>query len=323
MSALGRGIMDRAIFYLGSSFAMSGLSGVLGNTVDTMLEIKTGIKRDDPSGKGINFGAAFDAFAGAFMAFALVGITVGFVLYYVIPMLPFMYFFFAVGRWVKGIFEAMVCIPLWALAHLRIDGDGIPGQAAANGYFILLELFLRPIMTIFGLVAGIAVFSAQAIVLDSIFDLILDNVAGHQQVTTNTNGQNVVNLPTANDIDQFFYTVVYAVLVYIMALASFKLIDLIPNAIMRFMGSNVGAFSDKSAFEAESTIQLTGGAGYMLTDDLAKAGQGAAKAAGQTVTLPIDVATRFAAQAEAAGRASGAGSGVPGPTEPGRPGGTN
>ena len=123
-------------------------------------------------------------------------------------------------------------------------------------------------------------------------------------------------------IDQFFYTVVYAVLVYIMALSSFKLIDLIPNSIMRFMGSNVGAFSDKSAFEAESTIQLTGGAGYMLTDDLAKAGQSAAKAAGQTVTLPADVGIRFAAQAEAQARAATEGnSGVTPPATPREPGG--
>lgn len=285
MSALGRGIMERAIFYLGSSIAMSGLSGVLGNTIDSIFQHNMGVK--------VELGAAFDNFAAAFMMFAMVGITVGFVLYYVIPMLPFMYFFFAVGRWVKGIFEAMVCIPLWALAHLRIDGDGIPGQAALNGYVILLELFLRPIMTIFGLVAGVAVFSAQAIVLDSIFDLIVGNIAGHQAIETNAQNSAEVKLPTANDIDQFFYTAVYAVLVYIMALSSFKLIDLIPNNIMRFLGPNPGAFSDKSAFEAESTIQLTGIAGYQLTDDLAKAGQNAAKAAGETVTLPIDIASRM------------------------------
>jgi conjugal transfer/type IV secretion protein DotA/TraY len=315
MSALGRGIMDRAIFYLGSSMAMSGLSGMLGNTVDSFFESKA-VEQGKQS--GVNFGAAFDSFAAAFTAFAMVGITVGFVLYYVIPMLPFMYFFFAVGRWVKGIFEAMVCIPLWALAHLRIDGDGIPGQAAANGYFILLELFLRPIMTVFGLLAAVSVFSAQAIVLDSIFDLIVNNVAGHNyQATT---GQDNSPLPKLSDIDQFFYTIVYAVLVYIMALASFKLIDLIPNGIMRFMGSSVGAFSDKSAFEAESTIQMTGIAGYQLTDDLARAGQQGAKAVGETVTLPVDMAIKMGAFKGVQDSPGGGGVASPGtPASPAKP----
>ena len=80
---------------------------------------------------------------------------------------------------------------------------------------------------------------------------------------------------------------------------------------MRFMGSSAAAFSDKSSFEAESTIQMTGIAGYQLTDDLAKAGQNAAKAVGETVTLPVDVATRFAAQQA---QAAGGQGGVPGPT---------
>ena len=63
-------------------------------------------------------------------------------LFYIIPFMPFIYFFFAVGTWVKAIFEAMVGVPLWALAHIRIDGQGLPGDAAMNGYYLLLEIFV-------------------------------------------------------------------------------------------------------------------------------------------------------------------------------------
>ena len=63
----------------------------------------------------------------------MVTLTAGFVMFYVIPYLPFIYFFFAFGGWVKGIFEAMVGAPLWALAHIRIDGNGLSGQAALSG----------------------------------------------------------------------------------------------------------------------------------------------------------------------------------------------
>jgi conjugal transfer/type IV secretion protein DotA/TraY len=316
MSALGKGILDRALMYLGGSMAMSGIGGFLSVTIDAY-----GAPNDGSKGN-IQFGEAFDQFSNAMMAFAMVGITVGFVLYYVIPLLPFMYFFFAVGRWVKGIFEALVCIPLWALAHLRIDGNGIPGKAAANGYFILLELFLRPILTLFGLMAAISIFSAQAIVMEMVFDTVVGNLGGHQTIDQ---GQKDIPIPTANDIDQFFYSIVYAVLIYIMALASFKLIDLIPNSIMRFMGSNVGAFSDKTAFEAEQTIQLTGIGGYQMVDDVAKAGQNAAKAAGEApgvVTLPAIHEMKAAQDRAAAAARQGGGADSPAtPTAPTNPSG--
>ena len=56
---------------------------------------------------------------------------------------------FAVGGWVKGLFEAMVGVPLWALAHIRIDGQGLAGDAALNGYFLIFEIFIHLLMFFF------------------------------------------------------------------------------------------------------------------------------------------------------------------------------
>ena len=42
---------------------------------------------------------------------------------YVLPLIPFIYFTFAVLGWVLELFEAIAAMPLWALAHLRIEGD--------------------------------------------------------------------------------------------------------------------------------------------------------------------------------------------------------
>ena len=97
------------------------------------------------------FGQTKGVIANFLFTIATVGLTAGFILFYIVPFMPFIYFFFAVGGWIKGIFEAMVGVPLWALAHLRIDGNGLPGQAAVAGYFLIFEVFLRPILIIFGL----------------------------------------------------------------------------------------------------------------------------------------------------------------------------
>lgn len=64
------------------------------------------------------------AAAGFIFVIAGIALTVGVFLAYFLPIIPFMYFSFAVISWVLEIFEAIVAMPLWALAHLRIDGEG-------------------------------------------------------------------------------------------------------------------------------------------------------------------------------------------------------
>jgi conjugal transfer/type IV secretion protein DotA/TraY len=123
------------------------------------------------SAMGYSIGGTLNAFSGMFVSMTTIGLTMGFILYYVLPFLPFMYFFFAVGSWVKTIFEAMVGAPLWALAHLRIDGNGLPGEMAMGGYFMIFEIFMRPVLTLFGLLGGLTIFSATVRVFHEYFRL--------------------------------------------------------------------------------------------------------------------------------------------------------
>jgi conjugal transfer/type IV secretion protein DotA/TraY len=198
-------------------------------------------------------GATIDPFGGAvgaigvsmMMTIVTIALTMGFILYYVLPFLPFVYFFFAVGGWFKAIFEAMVGAPLWALAHLRIDGNGLSGQAAINGYFLIFEIFLRPILIIFGLLASISIFAAQVYILNNTWDLVTANLSGFDVASEETGvGTSLVNY-FRGPIDEFFFTVIYSIIVYIMGLNSFKLIDRIPNGILKWMGHGVKLFNDE------------------------------------------------------------------------------
>jgi conjugal transfer/type IV secretion protein DotA/TraY len=180
----------------------------------------------------------------------MAAISIGIMLYYVVPFMPFLYFFFAVGTWVKGLFEAMVGVPLWALAHIHIDGDGLPGSFAISGYYMLMEIFLRPILIIFGLLASIVIFSAQVRVMNDIWPLVTSNLTGYNSGTYGAppapgSGQ-VGEIGFFRDsMDQLFFTLIYAVVVYMMCMASFKLIARIPDKVMRWMGANVDAFNDQ------------------------------------------------------------------------------
>ncbi len=173
---------------------------------------------------------------------AFIGLTAGVILFYILPFLPFLYFFFAVGEWIKAIFEAMVGVPLWALAHLRLDGEGLPGEAAKDGYFLILEIFLRPILTVIALIAATVIFSAQVRVLNAIWDLAVSASPGYQANATVQLGD-IIKFDR-NKIDKFFYTLVYTLVVYLMATSSFKLINQIPDNLLRWAGAGVSAFGD-------------------------------------------------------------------------------
>jgi len=243
LASLGKGLVDHAI----RAFVMAVFTGV-GGGLATL-------------GGASDIGAALQAAASFFTTFGAMGLMVGFLLYYVIPLLPFIYFFFAVMTWVKGIFEAMVGLPLWALAHLNIDGEGMPGDAASAGYFYILEIFLRPICILIGLLGGIAIFGAMVKVLNQVFYLALSNLAGHDV----KDGTGCFHAPgeTANfvesqflggTIDQFFYTVMYAIIVYIFATPCFKMVDSIPDNIMRWMGAGIQSFGARDGDDVQGLM---------------------------------------------------------------------
>lgn len=187
--------------------------------------------------------------------FGMIGLGIGFILYYVLPVLPFVYFFFGFGGWIKSIFEAFVAMPLWALAHLKIDGEGLPGPWATNGYFLLLEIFLRPILIVFGFVFSISLFAALINALhDSYFTVVM--VATGFDYQAELNGSNSKALLDFTDVDQMefmrgpvdevFYTIVYVIMVYMVGLSCFKLVDTIPNNLIRWMGVTVSTFQENS-----------------------------------------------------------------------------
>ncbi len=197
------------------------------------------------------------------MADTILQITfgVGFILYYILPFIPFVYFFFAVGSWVKAVFEAMVGVPLWALSFVNIEGEGLPGKNGMSGFYLLLEILLRPILIIFGLIASISIFMAQVQVLHQVWYLVVSNLAGQDTLksATGTAGQTESITYIRDTIDDFCYTVFYTIIVYMMAMASFKLIDMIPAKILRWVGASVNTFGA----EGDPGEQLMGIGGDM------------------------------------------------------------
>lgn len=254
---IGKGLVDSTIRNLALASG-AGIIKALTDKLDTVV------------------GAA----SGILTSTAFLGLTAGLVLYYVVPFLPFIYFFFAVASWVKTVFEAMVGVPLWALAHLRLDGEGLPGESASNGYFLILEVGVRPILTVLGLIAAIIIFTAQVRVLHFIWDIVVENVSGYSNTSPVALDPDYFDAGAITErdsfkrgvIDQFFYTIIYTIIVYMLATASFKLIDAIPDNIMRWGGIGVSAFSDINQESSVESVQRYVAMGGMVQGE--KIGQG-------------------------------------------------
>lgn len=268
---VGKGLVDSAIFNMAASSTSAFLGGMLGAL-----------------GRYESLAGALEAASQVFFSLAFMGLTAGFVLFYVLPFLPFVYFYFAVATWVKAIFEAMVGVPLWALAHLRIDGDGLPGDAAQNGYFLILEIFIRPILTVVGLIAAITIFSAQVRLLSLVWELVIANASGFT-VTADIFGTPRSQLMDfARDIvDQFFFTIIYTIVCYMLAMSSFKLIDKIPDNILRWAGAGVSSFGDIDQDNIESLNRYASMGGMTIGNEAASAITSASKGAGGAVGSEI------------------------------------
>ncbi len=270
MSGLGKSIIESAITNIGIGMTLSFGAGAASSANEKPASVMA------------------EGFSGTFITIGSIALTTGFLLFYILPFLPFIYFFFAMGKWVKAIFEAMVAVPLWALAHLKIDGDGISGPAAKNGYVLLLEIFLRPILTVFGMLAAVSIFTAMAVVMNELFDLVAANLSGYDSYSTPGTYVSGTGVATFLDIeyyrsqvDQFFFTLLYVVLIYIMATSCFKLIDLVPNSILRWIGEGVESFGDKAEDAADNLIRYAAIGGGVLGGELTGALKDGAKGLGQ------------------------------------------
>ncbi len=248
LTSLGKGLVEHSI----RGFALAAGTGIGGGILGIFEQV--------------GFKQVLQSASSFFVSFAGLGLLLGFILYYVIPFMPFIYFFFAVMTWVKSIFEAMVGMPLWALAHLHIDGEGMPGEAATAGYFHILEIFLRPVLILIGLLGGIAIFAAMVKVMNQVFYLVLSNLAGHY-VSGDTGcfvppGSEPTEVMTENmfvsgTIDEFFYTVIYTIIVYLFAQPCFKLVDMIPDHAMTWLGSGISTFGSQDGDPAEGLMKYT------------------------------------------------------------------
>jgi len=177
----------------------------------------------------------------------LVLISFGFTLGYILALIPFTRFMLGILNWMMQLFESLLGMPLLSLALLKTDGEGFAPQQFMAGMGMLLGLVLRPSLMIFGLVMGLMAFNGIYQIVAVTFLPTVFNLSGF-------NGDSDDSVISAAG-----YIIFYGTFVYTLANSAFKLIDLLPNYVMGWLGQRGESRTDDA-----STVQQTS-AGYMQT----------------------------------------------------------
>ncbi|MDE0256041.1 MAG: DotA/TraY family protein [Rhodospirillaceae bacterium] len=243
-------------------------------------------------GKAVEFGAASAGALGRLIpaaqiagelgrAAAVIGgalMLSGSFLAFILPMLPFLLWTAAVTGYFLLVAEAVIAANLWAVAHLRLDGEGLSGEAARQGYYLVLALTLTPVLMVFGFLLGMAIFKVTATLVGIGLDVALRGLAHDQSWAVWLLGMAIVSI---------LMVIVYAVL----AERSFSLVAELPGKVLRWVGADASVASredDRIRATAIGGAAAVGSVGSRLAPDpsrLASRGGGrrarAAEASGQ------------------------------------------
>lgn len=106
----------------------------------------------------------------------LLGILIpALLLAFYVPLLPFITWVGALVGWVVMLALSIFGVPLWLLAHLIPDQNGIIGRTG-QGYMLILELFLKPVLLFAGYLSALFLLNPVMLLLNSFFGFAAESI---------------------------------------------------------------------------------------------------------------------------------------------------
>ncbi|SCU98891.1 conserved membrane hypothetical protein [Cupriavidus necator] len=170
-------------------------------------------------------GAALSSMSGMLGTIFSLLLMAGLILAFYVPMIPYIAWIVGSIKWLVMVVENVVAAPVFAAAHVHPDGDDAVGKAGP-GYMIILSTFLRPSLMVFGLIFSITLAQPITHLVNATY---MTAVAGSMHDSLNGLGAFVA------------YSVLYAFIMSIVVHAVFGLINYLPDNVLRWLGSAVGA----------------------------------------------------------------------------------
>ena len=224
LAGFGHGLIFSSVTALAVLTGLSVGSGVIGFIAEKfgrLGRLAKGLDAFDAIWK------VADAFVSTIIALLLIA---GVVLAYVLPAIPFIRFLFGILSWIISVVVAVLAVTVFAAAHvMRGDGRGLTTSATRQGWLFLPGLILRPPLMLFGLILGYFVFLAGIGLFN---DIWLPQMRDAYAATK------------IDPVGYLAMLTLYVMIAYGLINASFKLIDVLPNAALDWIGGRAGVDGD-------------------------------------------------------------------------------
>lgn len=153
-----------------------------------------------------------------------------------IPMLPYIIWTFAMFGLLIFFIEFVFAAPFWAIAHMNPEGHEVVGSGG-RGWMLMLQLLLKPLLMVGGLVAGTALLYAGA--------WVLQHTIGGAILSTFTNSVGGFVGP----FDGLAQVIIYCFMLIVFIDMSFGLIHKLPDLVLGWIG---GTSTDRGEGEMQS-----------------------------------------------------------------------
>ena len=185
----------------------------------------------------------------------------GFVLSYVLPSIPFLMWMGAIFGWFVSCAEAIIVVPVWVvISFLNPHGQDFVGSSS-QGYRLLLQLLLRPVFMVFGLVAAISFID----VLGKILNQIYSQIFLIAQTDTNFIAWFLGSLVA--------FPIMYATTAFVLILKCTALVHVVPDQIMTWLGgggAQLGGHSEGFGGQGAASVGAAGAVGNVVGNAIAK-----------------------------------------------------
>ncbi|VTZ48804.1 Conjugal transfer/type IV secretion protein DotA/TraY [Methylocella tundrae] len=239
--ALGNELILVAMTALGLAAVASSTTGTAAAAAFNLLTLNWGAAALTVAANAIMQFVGPLVFTAA-LALLIPGLTIAFVL----PMIPWVMWIAGVAGYLILVCEAVVAVPLWMLAHMTFEGEGLHGRGLA-GYELIFNVLFRPTLMLLGLFLGYFVFTSMSWLIRMSFGIAAGFVLGNGWLVTNWLGL-------------FVLLAIFVLTHVISALMSFQLISLIPHHLPKLIGFSSANRVDMDQFQRDAAYIGTGDA---------------------------------------------------------------
>jgi len=179
---------------------------------------------------------------------------------YIIPMAPFIEFSTAFFAIVISVCEAFVVAPIWAFLHIRMDGSEFVNEPQRSGYAMILSLFLRIPMTIFGLIFSLSILNVGSEYISRTFAIAVSS-------GTADTGGGIIGAVTMLIIEGWMF--------WKLTTLSTRVITTMPEMAAKFVGWHLDspASQNPSQFVGGVVSRTSGAAGHSVAHVGGKGGK--------------------------------------------------